>query len=402
MTLKYFFHKIKDVEFKDYIAFFLLGIAIIIKPFFKQFEGCWVVCEAPLEARDNGYHFFKYVRMNIPEQKCYYAINKKSPDYRYVSELGNVIEYGSLMHWILYLHAAYNISSQKGGKPNSAVCAFLELLGIVDSKFVFLQHGITINNCAWAHADTTKLEYFVTSTQDENNYIKETFGFPREKVILTGMPRFDNLHESKTEDNYVLIMPTWRSRFLLRSQRQSQDSNFKDSVYKYAWEEFLNCKVFNDLIGRYNLKVCFFPHRNMQSYLNEFKILNSNIIVADWKKYNIQDEIKKAAIMITDYSSVFFDMVYMKKPVLFYQFDYDDFRKYDYNEGYFDYRNTDLGEWSCNSSQLCECLKKQIENNFQVDIRFEKEHEKTFPFYDTKNSERLANILLKSKMENVV
>lgn len=395
MTFKYFFQKIKDVKFKDCISFFSLGIAIIIKPFFKQYEGCWVVCETPLEARDNGYHFFKYVRENLPERKCYYAIKKKSADYKYVSEFGNVIEYGSLKHWILYLYADYNISSQKGGKPNAAVCSFLELTGRIDSKLVFLQHGVIINNCSWAHAETTQLEYFVTSTSQENEYVKKTFGFPKEKIILTGMPRLDNLHDFKPEDKYVLIMPTWRSRFSLNSQHQNQDNDFGNSIYKCAWEDFLNCNDFKDLIDRYDLKVVFFPHRNMQPFLDKFNICNSNVIVADWKNYNIQDEIKKAAVMITDYSSVFFDMVYMKKPVLFYQFDYDDFRKYDYEEGYFDYKSTPFGGWCSTSSELCESLKGLIENEMHVDSEFINEHKRTFPLYDKKNSERLVNILLK-------
>lgn len=394
MTYKYFFQKLKDVRFKDCIAFLTLGIAIIIKPLFRKYKGSWVVCETPMEARDNGYHFYKYVRKNLPEQSCYYAIKKKSPDYQYVSEFGNIIEYGSLKHWILYLWADYNISSQKGGKPNAAVCSFLELTGKIDSKLVFLQHGVIINNCAWAHAETTQLKYFVTSTSQENKYIKENFGFPEEKIILTGMPRFDNLHDYKSEEKYVLIMPTWRSRFSLNSQQQKQDNNFKNSLYKRGWEKFLNSDEFKNIIERYNLKVIFFPHRNMQPFLNEFCIYNKRVNVADWKDYNIQDEIKKASVMITDYSSVFFDMVYMKKPVLFYQFDYDDFRKYDYKEGYFDYKNTPFGKWSCTSSALCENLNQLVKNGMQVDSAFASEHSRTFPLYDNKNSERITRILL--------
>lgn len=402
MTVEYFLKKIKDVKLRDYFSFFSLAIALIMMPFYKKYKGCWVVCETPLEARDNGYHFFKYMRTHMPQKACYYAIKKKSVDYKKVSKFGNIIEYGSIKHWLLYLNAEYNISSQKGGKPNTAVCSFLELTGKMDSKLVFLQHGITINNCSWAHADTTKLKYFITSTKQEYAYIQDTFGFPKDRIVLTGMPRFDNLHDQVSEDRYVLIMPTWRSRFSLVSQHQRQDNEFNSSIYKHAWEEFLNCNEFTNLIRQYDLKVVFFPHRNMQSFLSDFNILDEKIIIGDWEKYDIQEELKKAAVMITDYSSVFFDMVYMKKPVLFYQFDYDDFRKYDYQEGYFNYKNTPFGKWCDSSVTLCEYLKKLFKNGIHVDSEFENEHNRTFPFYDDKNSERIANILLKNGMRKVI
>ena len=58
--------------------------AIIAKLFLR---GYWLVCEDKNEARDNGYHFFKWVRENRPKQKIRYAICKKSPDYQKVKPL---------------------------------------------------------------------------------------------------------------------------------------------------------------------------------------------------------------------------------------------------------------------------------------------------------------------------
>ena len=398
MTPKYFLKKIKDVKLKDFMSFGQLFLALILKNIFKKkYSHCWVVCETPNEARDNGYHFFKYVREKHPEIQCFYAINIKSPDYRKVNRYGNIIKYGSLKHWILYLCADHNISSQKGGKPNTAVCAFLELSNLIDSRFVFLQHGVTINNCAWAHADTTQLDYFVTSTIPETSYIKDTFGFPKEKIVLTGMPRFDNLHNNIVEQNYILVMPTWRSRFTLKSEFQDNDNDFLKSHYKQAWEELLNNEQFNDLVSNKHLKVVFFPHRNMQPFLNSFQVNNESIIIADWKQFDIQAEMKKAAVMITDYSSVFFDMVYMKKPVIFYQFDYDEFRKYDYGEGYFDYKKSKFGCWCESVDDVVNELTNMINMKFKVTDQYVQEYMNTFQYCDSMNSERLVHILKRDK-----
>lgn len=115
MKLKYFLNKIQDVKIKDYCSLFPMTIALIIRPFYKKtYKDAWLICEEPKEARDNGYHFFQYMVQNQPNQKCFYAIKKNSIDYKKVKKYGNIIEYGSIQHWLAYFLCQYNISSQKG------------------------------------------------------------------------------------------------------------------------------------------------------------------------------------------------------------------------------------------------------------------------------------------------
>ena len=56
-------------------------------------ENIWLVGEKKTEARDNGYHFFKYLRLNHPEIKAVYAISKDSVDRKKVADLGEVVDY---------------------------------------------------------------------------------------------------------------------------------------------------------------------------------------------------------------------------------------------------------------------------------------------------------------------
>ena len=52
----------------------------------------YIFCERGTDARDNGYHMFKYFVTHYPEKKAYYIITKDSPDRAKVAELGNVIK----------------------------------------------------------------------------------------------------------------------------------------------------------------------------------------------------------------------------------------------------------------------------------------------------------------------
>ena len=122
--------KLKKVKLKDFFAIFMLIIALPISLVVRLIhikKPIWLVCELKNTAHDNGYHFFKYIRTNYPDMNCYYAIDKKCLDYSKISEFGNVIQFGSLRHWVYYLASEYNISSHKEGNPNHAIFTVIHL-----------------------------------------------------------------------------------------------------------------------------------------------------------------------------------------------------------------------------------------------------------------------------------
>lgn len=397
IKLNYLFDKIRDVKVTDYLSFFPMTLALLLKPFYrKKYTRAWLVCEEPEEARDNGYHFFKYMCINQPQQKCFYAIKKKSVDAKKVEKYGEIIEYGSISHWIAYFLCEYNISSQKGGKPNAAVCSFMELNGFFHPQNIFLQHGVIINNLKWLYAEKSCISKFITSTYPETEFIKKNFGYDSDSILLTGLPRFDNLHDLKIKDNRILIMPTWRYWFNLKSkQGEMVENRIEDSEYLTCWLELLNSPRLQKLIDKNKLEVIFYPHRNMQKYLESFTKVKSKVIIASWKDYDIQELLKSSSMMITDYSSVFFDMVYMKKPVIFFQFDEEKYRNYQYGEGYFDYHNNFFGNSCPNVNDVLSELEKIIERGFKPQKEFLEEHKRIFKYWDNKNSQRIFQFLVK-------
>ena len=373
------------IKFKDichlFLALFVLPWALTAKIFIRNF---WLICEEKNEARDNGYWLYKWICENKPKQKVAYAINKKSPDYGKVKGLGKVISYGTLSHWFWYIVADKNVSSQKGGKPNAAVCYLFEVVfKMRKNNRVFLQHGITINRGEWLFFKNTNMRLFITAARQEHDYILENFGYPEKNVALCGFTRFDALHDIEVDKNLILVMPTWRN-WLSREAHDNKGLEFSQTEYFKKWNELLNSEELNYLLEKYDKRLLFYPHRNMQKFLQYFGTQSSRIEIADWKNYDIQDVLKRAALMITDYSSVFFDFAYMKKPVIFYQFDEKEFREKQYAEGYFDYHNNPLGAWSGELKDCLNLLNAQLAagcpDNDNVSEFFE--------IYDDKNCER--------------
>lgn len=386
-------NRLKYVKIKDIFAlvqfFFVLPFALISKIFLRHY---WLICEDKNEARDNGYWLFKWITENHPEQKVIYAINKKCVDYNKVKDLGKVIQHGGLVHWFWYIVAEKNISSQKGGKPNAAVGYLFEVaIPIWKHKRVFLQHGITINNAKWLYYDCSKFNMFVTATAEETKFIKDVFGYPEEVIQCLGFTRFDNLHNKNVDKDLILVMPTWR-RWLANPIKDNKKidniNDFSQTEYCIKWNEFLNSKDLDELLQKTNKQILFYPHRNMQKFINNFSTTSDRIKIANANDYDIQDLLKKAGILITDYSSVFFDFAYMLKPVIFYQFDEAKFRENQYQEGYFDYKNNVIGRQVTELNELIELLKYNINNNFELSENKIQEIKSYFPYYDNKNCER--------------
>lgn len=399
--MSHFIYQLKRVKLNEFVQVWKIPIAIICAVFYRlKHKDLWIVCEDKNEARDNGYWFFKYVRTEHPEQECVYAISGKSPDIDKIRSIGKWVEYGSLKHWILYIASSKKISSQKAGNPNAAIFYFLEVYGLLKDNRIFLQHGVIINDLKWLYYDVTKMKRFICGAYPEYEFIREKFGYPSQNVVYTGICRFDGLHDNtKSENKMILIMPTWREWIADEDSRLLQyegTTEIQKTNYFIKWTSFIKDPRLEYISHQYDCKFIFFPHRNMQKYMEFFPASTSYMEVANAKKYDVQELIKKASLMITDYSSVFMDMLYMKKPVIFYQFDYEDFRKGQYGEGYFSYLDNPFGISYKNKEDVINHLEESIKNDFTVTEEFLIAHKEYFRLYDKDNCKRIYDVVCNS------
>lgn len=379
--------KLKQVKLCDIGHIFLFLFAVIPAFFYKKRRPhLWLVCEKGDEARDNGYWFFRYLRENQPQIDAVYAIAPGGRDHSRVEALGPLVRFGSFRHWVLYLAAEINISSQKDGKPNAAVCYLLEVvLGILKNRRVFLQHGVTMNNLPFLHCENAKLSLFVCTAQPEYKFILERFGYPEGTVRYTGFPRFDSLHDCQPDGDLLLILPTWR----MDMQRSGSRSDFLESDYCRAWTELLASDDFQKLLRMQNKRAVFCVHRNMEVFEDHFLSLGSDrVSVLRWRDADIQTLIRTAACLITDYSSVSMDFAYTRKPLIYYQFDYDHFRSHHLPEGYFDYARDGFGPVCADLPSLLGALEDIFREDCRMTESYRRKAEAFFPLYDNKNCER--------------
>lgn len=388
-----FFRKLKCVSIADIGHIFLFLAAIIPAACMRKTrKNLWLVCEYGLEARDNGYWFYKYVKEHHPKQDIVYAIDFSSEDYKRVAGLGECVPYGTFRHWIYYLCAQVNISSQKGGKPNAAVCNLLEVYGFLKNKRVFLQHGITKDDAELFYYKNTKMRLFICGAKPEYEFVKKRFGYPDGYVAYTGFARFDELplkHEQ--ESRLILVAPTWR-RWLYQVSNnpyENEKSDIHTTQYYQSWMGFLKSEKLADLLEKYDYRIVFFPHRNMTASFNGLDKIADRVQCMTWKDADIQKLMMRADCMITDYSSTAMDFAYMKKPVIYYQFDYAKYRSEQFTEGYFDYERDGFGKVCAREEELLKELDGVLERNSRMEKTYERLCDAFFELRDHSNCERI-------------
>lgn len=393
-----FWQKLKEVSGRDILHVFLFLLAWpLAKLYQKKRQHMWLICENAWEARDNGFWLFRYIRENEPQQDVVYAIKRKSKDYKKVKKLGEVIEYGSFKHWIYYLAAEKNISSQKGGKPNAAVCYFLEVYGLLKNKRYFLQHGIVKDDLPFLHYEHSKITMFVCSTKRETEYVQEAFHYPDGAVKMLGLCRLDGLHDPHKPSKVILVMPTWRGWLSPPSSSEKLGESaerIRQTEYYQKWNEFINGPAMLQLLEEHQLKLVFYMHREMQRFTGLFTSNSKRVLIADDRHYDVQDLLKKADYLVTDYSSVAMDFAYMKKPLLYYQFDYEEFRRRHYPEGYFSYKLDGFGPVCDNIEDALQHIERAAEKNFENEEIYLERHREFFTLYDTCNCKRNYEAIL--------
>ena len=233
-----------------------------------------------------------------------------------------------------------------------------------------------------------------------NDYVKENYGYPDGAVVYAGgLCRYDLLHDAQPDNRTILLMPTWRVWLEPGSPRIIEvegTADFLKTDYYLKWMEFLNSKEIEDILAENTLDVVFYLHPQLQKYREHFHTTNKRIHIASQENTDLQFLIKSSKMLITDYSSVYFDFIYQKKPVVYYQFDEAKYRAYHYKEGWFNYHANPFGKCFTDVKDLAIELRKIIKSNYKPDTEYLEAHKELFPVCDDRNSERTFNTIYNS------
>lgn len=358
----------------------------------------WILMDRDNQADDNAEHLYRYISENHPEQDIYFALKKTSSDWKRLEQDGfNLLEFGSSAFESKLKDCAKIISSHVDGY----ITHYFKDNSLLDKDYVFLQHGITKDDLSgWLN--TKKIACFVTATNPEYHSIVDNttaYKFGKKEVKLTGFPRYDRLLiNNNTESKQILIMPTWRSSIVgtyISGTERTRNPDFMKTNYARHWHGFMNHAILKELNDQ-GYQIVFAPHPSIQEYMDEFTVPDF-IKIYSYSEGNIQSVFQNTSILITDYSSVAFDVAYLNKAILYYQFDYDEVfssGNHTYQKGYFDYNRDGFGAVAYNETELLAVLKDLVDNQAKVPDLYQTRIDKTFQFRDSNNCERVYQAIL--------
>ena len=380
--------RIKICYIIDIFKLFILApISLIFKPILNK-KNIWLIEENPMEANDNGYALLKYIKKNKKDINVYYVINKKSKQIGKVKQISNIIYDKSLKHWIYYFNAKVIVITQKYANPSPAIFYILHNLGLIKGKRVFLQHGIIYNDIKCYYYNVCKFDLFICGAKKEYEFVKNNYGYPVKNVVYTGLARFDEYAKNRKMENFIIIAPTWRNWI-----------KCKNKEYKYfkKWNELINNQKFQEFLEKNDINAKVVLHQEMNKFKNKIQTTSKNIVIYENDEINYNEILSKCLMLITDFSSVFFDVAYMKKPIIYFQFDEEEFRKKHLKKGYFSYKNDGIGESLKEANDVVDKIKEYKENKFQMEEKYLKRVNDFFERRDEKNCDRIFEEILKIK-----
>lgn len=230
-------------------------------------------------------------------------------------------------------------------------------------------------------------DYVITGSQKLVEVYSEAFGVPEEKVLPLGMARLDGFLDedvvAKKTSEFYAAHPECKGKELILFCPTFRGADQKHAHYKY---NELDLKEIYDFCGdEYIWAFKMHPFvRNKVEIPEEYR----NRIIDLTDSQNINDLYYVTDIMITDYSSAYYEYSLLKRPVLFFTYDrnlYETVRGVHRN-----IKDTAPGKVCDTFEELLEALKNK---DFEIEktIRF---YEENFGEYDGKAADRIIDAII--------
>lgn len=271
----------------------------------------------------NTYALYKMVPSEINKKYEIVLINENSKDNNYYLDLFE-------SRLVAHTHSNYFSDEQLNiqlwhGFP-------LKTLSFM-SKF---PNSVKIqNNLHW-----NKLDAIVSYSQTYSTFINACYGVNGDKYVITGMPRNDLLLNSNGKKllsevldvdligkKIVFYMPTFRKTIYGQENGVADKFNILD-VDDFDYKDFDNFLRKNNIL--LILKYHPFHVEQAKDFLANKKVNNLYILEDNHlrdEEIDLYEVLNAADLLITDYSSIYFDYLLLERPIIFTPLDLEEYEK---------------------------------------------------------------------------
>jgi len=333
---------------------------------------------------DNGYFQFLHDYKKEDGIKRYYVYDEDQEDI--VKKLPpemirHLVRFGSSRHKILYANAEYVLTSFVDSvyyRPFDAD-TFQYYAGHCRAKVIYLQHGVLHGKTPHYAKERLEIDKVVISGNYERNIFTKECDFLEDDLILSGMPRLDEIHADIPAQKKILYAPSWRS-YLTQGISNRRwipvtEKTIKKSDYYKGIISFLNHEPLLDTLRKNGYTIELKLHPIFEMYKDIYatnlpvgvSLADSNVLLEEY------------AAFVTDYSSYLYDFAYLRRPIYYFIPDYADVKagRASFAEFYIPLEDG-LGFFSTDAEEMANRVAADIGNEFAVPEKYLKRMQDIF------------------------
>lgn len=378
-------------ELTAFAAYYLL------KPYWDSRHIQLVYEKFCMMAQDNGYYFFKYCMDHEEEKRqknhIYYVITKDAPDRKKLDAYqSRLVDFMSIRHMIYMIAAELLVSTDTRNhlyamrQRGSILKRYLR-----KKPLVFLQHGVTALKKVdffYGKGKSGSCDLFVVTSDFEKKIIEDYFGYAEDEIVNSGFARWDVLEDKSEGLREILIMPTWRAWL-----ENVTLEEFKESDYFHNYMELLNSPRFHSFLEKNDLLANFYLHSKFREFIQDFSVGSDRIRLIVFGEEPANELMMRCKMLVTDYSSVCWDVFYLDKPVVFFQFDRDKYMEA--HGSYLDMDRELFGDCAQDVDGLLTYMERCADDRFVVRPEYEKMQKSFYKYFDDQNSRRICDAIVK-------
>lgn len=345
---------------------------------YKKYE-IWIINDKKDKAGNNGEFFFRYLKLKRPKGiKSYFAINKNSDDFKRLRNIGDILDLNSNRYKILFIKSDKIISSvYDSWVDNPFKKDKIYIRDLLHFDFILLGNGMMTNDLSnFLNRFDKNFNLIMTSSKNEYKaFLNFNYGYNKNNVKLTGMPRFDLLSKFKIiRKKKIAIITTIGENFKEKKQikhyQNIVSNKFNLTVFFDFYNNLINDRQLLLIMKKYNYQgfLCIHPSLKLMFNFHQNKFFSIN------EKCDLQELLFTASLFVIDYSNIFFDLGYLKKPIIYAHFDYEEYKMINHKGEKINFFKDGFGP-------ICKNLECTISEMIS--------HIKNIAFSDGKNSDRI-------------
>lgn len=345
---------------------------------------------------------YEYMKVHHPEYKLYWSVDKRYLQNFKDKDVEIITRFS--FKWLFYMtRARYWVTN---------VRLPLWLPKPKHTKYVQTWHGtplkklgVDIDEVHMPGTDTEKYrqnftresakwDYLISPNSYSTKIFRRAFSF-RNKIIESGYPRNDFLYQANNERDIEELKKSYNlpldKRVILYAPTWRDDQYY--SVGKYRFHLQLDLERMQEELGDDYIVIL----RMHYLIADRMDVSAFSGFAYDFSNHeDIRELYLISDLLITDYSSVFFDYANLRRPMIFFVYDIDDYR--DRLRGfYFDFEKKAPGPLVKTTEGVINEIKKLEAANFALPDHFEDFYQTFCAWEDGEAAKRVVETIWGNK-----